>query len=71
MKEEIKQTVQAIAEHPKATVLATGVFTSNVWLDYGEPTIKALTSLVGLAVLIALLVKHIIDIKTSLNNKDD
>ena len=39
--------------------------------DYGEPTIKALTSLVGMAVLIALLVKHIIDIKTSLNSKDD
>ena len=66
MKEEIKQTIEAVSSHPKAAIVVTGVFTSNVWLDYGEPVIKGLTSIVGLAVLIALLVQRILEIKKSL-----
>ena len=66
MKEEIKQTIEAVSSHPKAAIVATGVFTSNVWLDYGEPVIKGLTSIVGLAVLVALLVQRILEIKKSL-----
>ena len=63
MSEGIKQTVEAVANHPKVAIGVTAMFTSNAWLDYGEPIIKALTSLLGLAVLVLLIVKHILDIK--------
>jgi len=63
MSGEIKQAIEVVATHPKTTVVVTAFFTSNVWLNYGEPIIKGVTSVVGLAVLFALLVKHILDIK--------
>lgn len=63
MKEAIKQIVNDVASHPKAAVGITAVFTSNVWLDYGEPLIKGLTSTLGLVVLALLVVKHVLDIK--------
>ena len=63
MKEELKQTIEAIASHPKVSMGITAMFTSNVWLDYGEPIIKGVTSVLGLTVLILLIVKHILDIK--------
>lgn len=63
MNEGIKQTVEAVVNHPKVAVGITAMFTSNVWLDYGEPLIKALTSFLGLTVLILLIIKHILDIK--------
>lgn len=63
MRDEIKQTAEAIANHPKTSIVITSVFTSNVWLDYGEPLVKGLTSLIGLAVLFLLAVKHFLDIK--------
>jgi len=71
MKEEIKQTVEAVASHPKATIAITAAFTSNVWLDYGEPIIKGLTSIVGLVVVTLLAIKHFIDLKKELTKKDD
>jgi len=71
MKEEIRQVTEVIANHPKTTVAVTTFFTSHVWLSYGEPVIKAVTSIVGLAVLVALLVKHILDIKESLNKEGE
>ena len=70
MKEEIKQATEVIASHPKTTIVVTGFFTSHAWLDYGEPLVKGVTSIIGLAVLVALLVKHVLDIKNSLK-KDD
>ena len=63
MNESIKQTAEAVASHPKVAMGVTAMFTSNVWLDYGEPIIKALTSFLGLTVLVLLIVKHILDIK--------
>ena len=68
MKDEIKQIAESVASHPKATMVITAAFTSNAWLDYGEPIVKGVTSIVGLCVLVALLVKHILDIKHSLND---
>ena len=65
MRESVKQVIEVVASHPKSTMVVTGFFTSHVWLSYGEPIIKGVTSIVGLLVLIALLVKHILDIKKS------
>jgi|TARA_R110000868_G_scaffold162439_1_gene393653 hypothetical protein len=70
MKETIKQTIGVIADHPKTTVAVTGFFTSNVWLDYGAPIIQGVTSIVGLLVLIALLFKHVLDIKKSFSSSE-
>lgn len=71
MKEKITQAVEIIASHPKSTIALTGFFTSHVWLSYGEPIIKGVTSIVGLLVLIALLVKHILDIKKEFKGSND
>ncbi len=73
MKEEIKQTAEAIANHPKTAVAVTGLANLNVWwLDYGEPLIKALTSLVGLAVVVLLMIKHFLDLKDRISkNKEE
>ena len=70
MKEEIKQTVEAIGSHPKTSVLLTAAFTSNAWLDYGLPIVQGLTSIVGLIVLILLAVKHATDIYKSWKSSD-
>ena len=63
MKEEARQLIETIASHPKVSMGITAMFTSNVWLDYGEPIIKALTSFLGLTVLVLLIIKHALDIK--------
>ena len=63
MNETTKQAIEAIASNPKVTTLITATVTSNVWLDYGEPAVKVITSLLGLTVLILLVVKHVLDIK--------
>jgi hypothetical protein len=63
MNETTKQAIETIASNPKVTTLITATVTSNVWLDYGEPAVKVITSLLGLTVLILLVVKHVLDIK--------
>ena len=63
MKEELKQTIETIVSHPKVSVGITAIFTSNVWLDYGEPIIKALTSFLGLVVIVLIIIKNVLDIK--------
>jgi len=70
MKDEIKQGIEVVSSHSKTAVVATSLFTSNVWLDYGEPIIKGVTSIIGLCVLCALLVKHVLDIKKEHFSKD-
>jgi len=70
MRETVKQAVEAIATHPKSSLVVTTLFTSHAWLNYGEPLIKALTSIFGLCVIIAILVKHVIDIKKSIKEQD-
>jgi len=63
MNETTKQAVETIASNPKVTTLLTAAVTSNVWLDYGEPMVKIVTSLLGVTVLVLLVIKHILDIK--------
>ena len=71
MKDEIKQATETVLSHPKASLVVTAAFTSNAWLDYGEPIVKGITTIVGMVVLILLAVKHAIDIKNELTKKDD
>ncbi|MCP4060722.1 MAG: hypothetical protein GY738_26260 [Pseudoalteromonas sp.] len=71
MPSEIKEAVEAAATHPKSSLVVTAAFTSNVWLDYGQPIIQALTSIVGLVVVSMLAVKHFLDLKNTLKNKDN
>ena len=60
----MKQTIEAIASHPKVSVAVAAVANGNVWwLDYGEPIVKATTSFLGVAVLVLIIVKHVLDIK--------
>ena len=64
MKDEVKQLIETVASHPKTAIAIAAVSNTNVWwLDYGEPTVKIVTSLLGMAILIVLLVKHTLDIK--------
>jgi len=70
MKEEIKQAAEAVASHPKVSLAITAAFTSNAWLDYGEPIIKGLTSIAGLVVVTLLAIKHFIDIRKEWKNKN-
>lgn len=72
MKEEIKQTAEVIASHPKTAVAVTGLANAHVyWIDYGEPIVKALTSVIGLVVIILLAIKHFLDIKQHVSKKKD
>jgi len=63
MKNETKDLINDVASHPKVAVAVTAAFTSNVWLDYGEPILQGITSILGLVVLGLLVVKHALDIK--------
>tara|TARA_R100000951_G_C2583716_1_gene162728 strand:- start:52 stop:270 length:219 start_codon:yes stop_codon:yes gene_type:complete len=63
MNETTKQVIEAVASNPKTSTVITAAVTSNVWLDYGEPAVKVVTSLLGLVVLVLLVVKHALDIK--------
>lgn len=71
MNETTKQAVETIASNPKVTTLLTAAVTSNVWLDYGEPIVKIVTSLLGVTVLVLLVIKHILDIKKEHFSSDD
>jgi len=62
MKEDVKQTVEAISNHPKVSLGLTAAFTSNAWLDYGLPIVQGLTSLLGLGVLFLIFFKHAVDV---------
>lgn len=70
MKEEIKQATEVVVGHPKASMVITAAFTSNVWLDYGQPIIQGLTSIVGLVVVTLLAIKHFLDLKKEWQKKD-
>jgi large-conductance mechanosensitive channel len=73
MKEELKPIVEAIANNPKTSSLITVALTwiNANWLEYGKPVVEAATNIVGLAVLIALLIKHILDIKKEYKKGDE
>tara|TARA_R110000782_G_scaffold139012_1_gene231494 strand:+ start:30 stop:248 length:219 start_codon:yes stop_codon:yes gene_type:complete len=72
MKEEASQLIETIASHPKTALAVAAVSNANVWwLDYGEPAIKGLTSVLGLVILSLLIVKHSLDIKKEHFTKKD
>ena len=71
MKEEIKQVAEAMISHPKSAIAVTTFFTSHVWMNYGLPAFQGLTTIVGFAVLVAVLIKHILDISKSMKGEDD
>ena len=71
MSETAKQLVETIVSHPKVSVALVAASQANVrWMDYAEPYIKDITTILGVTVLFLLVVKHVIDIAKSLSNKD-
>ena len=62
-KEDLSTTVELIASHPKVVIVTTTFFTSQVWLDFGMPTVQGVTSIIGLGVLVLLFVQRLLDIK--------
>lgn len=63
MSDTSKHVIEAISTNPKVSIAVVGFFTSNAWLDYGEPAIKGLTAIVGFLVLCMVAVKHYRDLK--------
>ena len=55
---DTKQLITEISTNPKVTIAIVGFFTSNAWLDYGEPAIKGMTAIVGFIVLCLVAVRH-------------
>ena len=68
MDENTRQAIEVITSHPKVSVALVAASQANVrWMDYAEPYIKDITTILGLIVLSLLVVKHVIDIKNSLS----
>ena len=72
MNESARQTIEVITSHPKVSVVLVAASQANVrWMDYADPYIKDITTILGVTVLFLLVVKHTIDIYKSLSNKGD
>ena len=72
MNENTRQVVEVVTSHPKVSVALVAASQANIrWMDYAEPYIKDITNILGVVVLALLVVKHVIDIKNSLSNKDN
>lgn len=69
MKETSRQLMEAVTTHPKTSAVVTTILTSNVWYDYFDPTIKALTSVFGLGVVVLVFVKHFKDLRNAAKEK--
>lgn len=71
MNEKVIQTVEAITSHPKVSVAIVAASQANVrWMDYADPYIKDITTILGVIVLALLVVKRSIDIYKAWNKKD-
>ena len=71
MNENTRQAIELVTTHPKVSVALVAASQANIrWMDYAEPYIKDITNVLGGIVLALLVVKHVIDIKNSLSNKD-
>jgi hypothetical protein len=58
MKEELRQTTEAIASHPKTAVaVAAGANFNSWWLSWGSPIVDAVTSILGI-VLVSVLIRY-------------
>ena len=72
MREEIERVVETAASNPKVVTGVTGAFVTNVWADYGLPTVQGITTIVGMVVVILLAAKHYLELKKMLKeNKKD
>ena len=71
MKEEIKEAVQTIASHPKVSLGVTAFFTSNLWIDYGAPTIQGIGSIIGLIVVSLIAITKALDLIDRLKKTKD
>lgn len=71
LKDSAKEAMEAVANHPKASLVVTAAFTSNVWLDYGLPIVQGVTSIAGMFVVILLAIKHSADVYKIWKNKDN
>ena len=71
MKEEIKQAAEIIISHPKTALAVTGMANFNAWYGTYEPIAKFATSLLGIVLVCVLIIKHSLDIKKTLKNKDN
>jgi len=60
MKEEARQVTEAVLSNPKTSILAV-LFTSfeTWWVKWGSPFVDAVTSILGLILLIALIRYHL------------
>ncbi len=67
MREEIERVVETAANNPKVVAGVTGAFVTNVWADYGLPTVQGITTIVGMVVVILLAAKHYLELKKILN----
>ena len=71
MNEETKQVIEVITSHPKVSIGLVAASQANIrWMDYAEPYIKDITTVLGVVILALLVVKHVIDIYKTLSNKD-
>ncbi|PHR55925.1 MAG: hypothetical protein COA43_14495 [Robiginitomaculum sp.] len=65
---EIKQAANDILAHPKVALGITAFFTSHLWLDYGEPLVRGVGTILGLVVVFMVIYKIHLEIKV-LNEK--
>jgi len=63
MSSEIKQAASDVVSHPKISIGVTAFFTSHLWLDYGEPVIKGIGTILGLVVVCMVIYKLHLEIK--------
>ena len=71
MKESLNQVVESVVSHPKTLVAVTAAANANVWTDYAEPTVKIITGVLTIVVLVLLVTKHALDIKKEHFTKKD
>lgn len=71
MKDEARQTIEAIASHPKTAVLVTGMLNVNVWYANYEPLAKFISTAIGIALALVLLIKHTVELYRSFKTKKE
>ena len=63
MSNEIKHLASDALASPKIALGITAFFTSHLWLDYGEPMIRGVGSILGFIVVCMVVYKVYLEIK--------
>lgn len=63
MSNEIKHIASDALASPKIAIGITAFFTSHLWLDYGEPLIRGIGTILGLVVVCMVIYKLCLEIK--------